>query len=384
MSASHAFAATRGGIYEPNDLEGTLHSRFAQSIDRLRYQIPSLLRDTAKWNRNLTLEVCFFAQMKPSAAVELRGNDGCIGLSIGLLISLRRVIDASLTHSDGSVPFIPVCLNKPVNLDLDLRNIDYLVEAHDDRQGLCDDSALVGDFIFNLAVLYIFHHELRHIFDGHLDWIGRGEGMSALEDDGVSRTDGVNIFDRRVLEYSADNGAASTLCSTYIFPLIGDHAPTEHIGSVCWCIMFAVHLTHKLIETNELKVDPSRSVHPPANIRTHISRVFIVNALYHSTTINEDLNAYVMTGASTAENLWHRVFDTVYDHKAFLSSMAKTKPLLSLYNRRWERIKPKLEKLKRIEIIPARKSRTTPGVISLPPEVKARMPLDDPRLRMQI
>ncbi len=380
MSNFDLFSAKRGGTYEPSDMNGTLHDKFASTLEGLRQQIPTILQDTAQRNRNLTVDVGFLANIKPGASVQITGNAACIGLSVGLLISIRRIIDATLTHSNGSVPLLPVCKNGPVLLSHQINNVSYLIAGIDDRQGLCNDSIITADFIFDLSVSYIFSHELRHILDGHLDWIDDGRGMSALEDDGVGRTDEVNIFDRRVLEYSADNGAISMLCTNYLVHFVRDNASTESLGFVFWCLMYAVHLTHKIIELNEIGVNPKLSIHPPANIRTHISRLMVMNTIYHSTTIADDLTDYVMTGSASAEKCWHCIFGTVYDADKFIADFGPTEKLISRYNLRWERIRPKLEKHKRIETIPSRKLSSSPSGIIAPSETRARLPINDPRL----
>lgn len=363
MSIFNSFAASRGGVYEPHRETGSLPLRFAARQAQLRETVPSLIRQTKEWNRGLSIEVGLLSRMRPGASVKMHGNVACIGLNAGLLVSLRRVIDAGLTHSNGLVPLIPISDNGPVVLTNHVSDDIYLSLGNDDRLGLPPDSLQVADFIFDLAVEYIFYHEIRHVIDGHLDLIGQGKEMSALEDEGIARNDGLNIFDRRVLEYAADNGATSFLIATYALKMIASRTPTRQVGFVCWCIMYAVHTAHKVIEKNELNVDPKLSVHPPAAIRTHIGRINVLNCLFHATKINDELKEYVLTGFSSAEKSWHRASGTYFDQDKFANSVNATKGLVAIYNKRWARIHPTLQKLKRCEHIAERNSRLKPGGI---------------------
>lgn len=269
------------GIFVPDEQEGLLcgalfNKIVAREIKELEHQAAYMSAEVRLIGRRGVDVTCgvVISESLSCWCTRWEGED-LICISSNLLVLIYRTILRSI--SEGiikSVIWTGKYNLKPKRCKIDLNRIVVPVEdIEEEIRDLEDGDELILESMFSDAIRWIIHHELAHIWFGHLEYVGRTYGALHLVDGDAENREPISSDVLKSLELDADYRAAYFLIiSRAIDPLSSKskqfwkpysrHSPESIVFLLT---ILAVQTTICLLETQRILNNKNNPRHHPSN-----------------------------------------------------------------------------------------------------------------------
>jgi hypothetical protein len=355
QKAFDEFVEPYGGRYIP-DTEITA-GLLIDYVEHLRSKLLGNFVSAARRAGNpIILEIGFVKEVSYNAFAAHHDGVDIIALNSGntgrAMSTLHHMMDHSSIFDDmtGHEPRMGTTVDAEYLRVADLGPMIAYVGA-ENRLRLVQDIA-------RQAERFLIFHEMAHILNGHVDWVGERFGARLLAENYIATEHGLSTLDYQTIEYDADATAINILVDGAVRKamlnagLNGKKTPiTFHdgIGFEIKCLSYALYATFKLFESAPcIGIDEVLLVnHPPARIRAQLAMVGICTVLWRHFAI--PLSVYRPMIAATfldAELSWSKLTGEGLDHIFTERDAELGLALLDLYNGRWRDIHPDLNRLK--------------------------------------
>lgn len=355
ISTFDNYVAPLGGRYIPIPEEKA--NAQAAFVEMLRTKvIGAFVQKARRSGKPIILEIGYVDDASFNAFAAHHDGVDIIALHRG---NINRLTTTMFFMMDRSEAFADVCGDEPrLGVTMSASALRY-----DDLDGMLpfigSDQRLRLSFdLASLAENFIIFHELAHILNGHIDWIGERGGLRMLGERGDAAERGLTTLDYQTLEYDADASAINILVGgavrgalkktardVAIVPTTYDPAISIEIRQLA----FALYTVFKLFESA-----PCASVaevlqveHPPARVRAQFALVGINTVLQrHFSIPTKVYNIEIARSFIEAELAWNTLTGEPLDHIFTAPDKDLGTALMELYNERWRDIHPDLDRLK--------------------------------------
>lgn len=218
-----------------------------------------------------------------------------------------------------------------------------------------------------LAERMIFHHEVAHIRNGHVDWLRERTGVAYIDELTWGDDRSIGNVDRLTLEWDADTHAIVSLLqdtteasvrkdglrSRLVLPERTRFGGLDAALTVCSFVAYSVFRTMTpLRKLGSLEDELSKS-HPHPSIRIRMNHGALITNLAYTADIDpKPYGKHMSNGVYMAEKAWSRMAgDVVLDIDADQVKDVE-RGLLALFERRWVDLHPELNALKRAGVLP--------------------------------
>ena len=210
------------------------------------------------------------------------------------------------------------------------------------------------------SVLYMIFHEFAHIYNGHADWVYRVSGHP-LQEIFERQSEEVSFEDWQTLEWDADQFAVYQLLVQTLTPevdfstrptkwrLLNNNAlgDTKSIVKLVSSVVLTCHFIMAALDNNPINNANGRR-HPPEYARQYYAFGAIPLNLDARTELGWDTgNELANAGAIEAIKAWARIFQVSPVHPFYEDNIDFSADLISIYIKRWRKLYPALNKLKR-------------------------------------
>jgi hypothetical protein len=217
----------------------------------------------------------------------------------------------------------------------------------------------VAHHMASLASMWVFQHELAHIWNGHVDLLHERRGFRSIDELKAASRTGIGSLDLQTLEMDADSYATTNVLLQAIQPRLdrpSDFSELtfpefEEIGpgaSMAYIAMFAIYfLFRSFDEALNLGVDLDRASHPPAPVRQGFAMTSaMVTIETHFGIPQSRTRALAKTVVSHAEEAFARITER---QPILVDDALKSwnRDFAARVFRNWNALRPDLDRLKR-------------------------------------
>ncbi|MEG3169224.1 hypothetical protein U1737_13605 [Sphingomonas sp. LB3N6] len=337
---------------------------FDMWTSRAREQISKSIEPGIKNGHPMELEFGLLEDMRFGAWASVARETDVIAINAGVLVTLVSAYRAMLSHADvfphigdplkfNQLPFSFSEETIRFPLRADQWHIEPLLDPVREEQA---HNLAQGSFY------YIVHHELAHIYNGHVDYLNEAFGIQDLVELGSGSRESLSLT-RQTLEWDADLAATQHVLLMAIGPVVtsvnGRHKwslPQETAwGSLNESIVAATvvsSLVHCLFsDFDELRhPDVATRNHPPSMVRLDATLGQIVHVLWLRAGLAKEASRdIVLSGIKNLVRGLRSVFPrrSVGDEAAAADSLHLSGQLAADYEKEWARIVGDVEKFKR-------------------------------------
>lgn len=280
-----------------------------------------------------------------------------IALNSGNISRLLCVTYYMLDASDAFDDFIG---NEPrlgFGLDADELRYGILPEQMPHIEAAKNRLELALD-LGSLTERFLIFHELSHILNGHIDWLGERFGARMLAERRTEVSADLSMLDYQTLEYDADATAIGIIVGGRVrrgmhrsgrggecVPIVFDKAIAFEIR----CLAFSLYTLFKLFESAPCKSveEVLKDDHPPARVRAQFASVSLIQYLEHDFSIPPGVyRDTIVRTFLEAEAAWNTLTGEKVDHIFTDEDLDLGAELMEIYNDRWRDIHPDLDRLK--------------------------------------
>jgi hypothetical protein len=271
--AFEVLASELGGEYSLRPTR-TLEDLFlTQIMERWIEDVRAIFEERSPSPADAKLEIGLLKRGTINAAAAIIDGVDVIGINLGTIYIIRELFDKLLSHPAVLPNIGDASLEKERWLCDPSRAVtDWEIDMAKGRPFCPNDPqrAHHASRLFLFAIDFIFHHELGHLFNGHVNWLLSTTGFRALPEVGASAIAGLTSIDRQTLEMDADSFGGLVCTKIAIGAAIQNRFESKR--EALSAALFAIFSLFRIFGGSTIGTGPEilESDHPPAFYRWYL------------------------------------------------------------------------------------------------------------------